>query len=228
MTISVDTIIADVEKCIDEIGIDEIGIDEIRNNESEWLSDKDNKEMNSIITSKIEDALRFVYMNADSSLLDLTWKGDSELTKLPTHSTSDKTSYYECLLADDVLRLCYVKATGWQFHLTEPILYTDKEYATLKNPITTGYPDNPKMALVFKKNNNENAKVLELYGVEGENPTVSIAYMAEPKETNSSYDIPSKVYRAAVYYVAGLTLLTYKDSHADSLFNQALIMIGAK
>lgn len=223
MATSVDTIIDDVKKCIDEIG----------NNESEWMNDNDNKEMNSIITSKIEDALRFVYMNADSSLLDLTWKDDSELTKLPTHSTSDKTSYYECLLADDVLRLCYVKATGWQFHLTEPILYTDKEYATLKNPITTGYPDNPKMALVFKKkdnneNANENAKVLELYGVEGESPTVSIAYMAEPKATDNNYDIPSKVYRAAVYYVAGLTLLTYKDSHADSLFNQALIMIGAK
>jgi hypothetical protein len=31
-----------------------------------------------------------------------------------------------------------------------------------------------------------------------------------------------------MYYTAGLTLLTYKDAHADALMNQAISFIGAK
>jgi hypothetical protein len=209
----VDTIVNDVLTCIDEIA----------ENDSEWLKEQDAEEMNSVIKSKIYDAVRFVFLNADIGLLELSWKTGTE---------SATNNVVKVALDNDVLRVCYAKLDGWVRPLSEPIVYTDKEYASLRNPITTGYPDNPKMAI----NVTPKGKQLELYGVETSSAKYDLGYMPEPIEENGTgdnsgkkvYGIPGKLYRGVVYYTAGLTLLTYKDSHADSLLNQAIQMIGAK
>lgn len=210
----VSTIVGDVQTCIDEIAA----------NDAEWLLGQDAEEMDGIIKSKIYDAMRFVFLNADIGLLDLTWKeGNATATD----------NVVKVALSDDVLRICYAKLDGWVRSLSEPIIYTDKEYATLLNPITTGHPDNPKMAV----NESATGKQLELYGVETSgNVRYELGYMPEPAEADGTgnnvgkkvYNIPEKVYRGVVYYTAGLTLLTYKDAHADALMNQAIVMIGAK
>lgn len=208
---SVSEIVEDVKTCLDEIGF----------NDSEFLSGSDNMEMDSIIESKTEDAIRFVYQTADVSLLELEWKdGKADVD-------DDDENMAVVTLGDEVLRVCYAKLSGWIRALTEPILYSDDEYASLKNVITTGYPDNPKMAI----NIEGGTKVLEMYGVKGSYPAYKLGYMKEPSVSNDGYgcyQIPDKVYRGVVYYTAGLTLLTFKDSHADSLMNQAIQMIGAK
>lgn len=200
----VSIIVGDVQTCIDEMAA----------NDAEWLLGQDAEEMDGIIKSKIYDAMRFVFLNADIGLLDLTWKeGDATATD----------NVVKVALSDDVLRICYAKLDGWVRSLSEPIIYTDKEYATLSNPITTGYPDNPKMAV----NVGKDGRQLELYGASG-SVHYTLGYMPEPKEVEGVYEIPEKVYRGVVYYTAGLTLLTYKDTHADALMNQAIVMIGAK
>lgn len=200
----VDIIVNDVLTCIDEIA----------ENDSEWLKEQDAEEMNSVIKSKIYDAVRFVFLNADIGLLELSWKTGTE---------SASNNVVTVALDNDVLRVCYAKLDGWVRPLSEPIVYTDKEYASLLNPITTGYPDNPKMAINFT----DAGKQLEMYGASG-SVKYKLGYMPDPKEENGEYDIPYKVYRGVVYYTAGLTLLTYKDAHADSLLNQAIVIIGAK
>ena len=206
MEYSVDVIVSDVQTCIDEIA----------KNDAEWLLGQDGDEMDDIIKSKIYDAVRFMFLHADLGLLELTWKnGTVNATENVAKVTLDKT----------VLRICYAKLDGWIRALSEPIIYTDKEYATLLNPITTGHPDNPKMAV----NETSDGKQLEMYGV-GTSGDVEyeLGYMPDPKEESGKYNIPEKVYRGVVYYTAGLTLLTYKDAHADALMNQAIEIIGAK
>ena len=214
---SVDVIVSDVQTCIDEIA----------KNDAEWMLGQDAEEMDGIIKSKIYDAVRFVFLHADLGLLELT-RDTGKTINVEEGSNVAKVS-----LDKTVLRICYAKLDGWIRALSEPIIYTDKEYATLLNPITTGHPDNPKMAV----NETAGGKQLEMYGVETSgNVDYILGYMPEPAETEGTegnegkmvYNIPEKVYRGVVYYTAGLTLLTYKDAHADALMNQAIEMIGAK
>lgn len=210
---SVDSIVADVKVCFDEIGL----------NDAEFLTDTDNTEMDTIITSKIGDALRFVGLHADVGYL--------EPTVVSTDVTA-KDGMVDYKLPDDFLRMIYAQLSDWLFAATEPIFYTEKEYATLKNPITTGYPDNPKVAITADKH-------LELYTTKRSDVKLSFGYIGETEKVEEEdgtvnqvkvvkWPIPNKLYRAVIYYIAGLTLLTYKDQHADSLINIALQMIGAK
>jgi hypothetical protein len=39
-------------------------------------------------------------------------------------------------------------------------------------------------------------------------------------------EVSPKLKKALIYYISGLTLLTYRDQHADSMFNQALVLMG--
>lgn len=209
-TYSVATITNDVRVCIDEIGV----------NESEFLLGSDSSDMDAIIASKIPEAIRFVYMNADIALLEPT-----------VHAALVSKDFYGKMyrfrLERDFLRFCYVTMAGWSNPVVAPILFGDKEYAALKNPITTGYPDNPKAALVLGRGE----KYLELYTCPTSGDlSMELGYMPMPNEEYeeredfehliSVYRIPEKVYKAIVYYVAGLTLLTFKDTHANSLINQ--------
>lgn len=196
-------IVADVKVCFDEIGL----------NDAEFLKGTDNAEMDTIITSKIGDALRFVGLHADVGYLEPT---------VIDKSVTAENGVVDYKLPDDFLRMIYARLSDWMFAVTEPIFYTEKEYATLKNPITTGYPDNPKVAITADKH-------LELYTTKSSDVKLSFGYIGEAKPNNNNeWPIPEKVYRGVVYYTAGLTLLTYKDQHADSLINIALQMIGAK
>lgn len=217
MEYSVDTIVSDVQTCIDEIA----------KNDAEWLLGQDAEEMDGIIKSKICDAVRFVFLHADIGLLELTWNTEK------TINVQEGSNVAIVKLPDNVLRIVYARLKGWIRALSEPIIYTDKEYATLLNPITTGHPDNPKMAV----NETATGKQLEMYGVETSGDVeYELGYMPDPAEANGTgnnvgkkvYNIPEKVYRGVVYHTAGLTLLTYKDAHADALMNQAIEMIGAK
>lgn len=219
---SVSDIVSDVRMCIDELGLDE----------SQFVGGTEDAELEAVIESKIEDALRYVYLNGSLDVLEFTWmKGEA--------SVSDK-EHVDIPLPANLLRLCVVNVDGWP-PMYKAIRGEDREYMMLKNPITTGYPDNPKMAIVTKAYaaatpasegegvSESTNNVLELYGYPDKVSTpYLVAYMPEPSKVNDKYDIPAKAYRGVVYYTAGLTLLTYKDAHADALMNQAISLIGAK
>ena len=210
--VSVDTIVSDVKVCFDEMGV----------NDADLLTGADNTEMATIIESKIGDALRFVNLHADVGYL--------EPTVVTKNSTGDDVTVangvVDYTLPTDFLRMVCAKLSDWLFAVTEPIYYTEKEYATLKNSITTGYPDNPKAAITANKH-------LELYTTNSSEVGLTFGYIGETVQISEGDDkgkwpIPNKLYRAVIYYIAGLTLLTYKDAHADALLNMAMTMMGAK
>lgn len=211
-TVGVDTIVSDVKVCFDEMGV----------NDADLLAGADNTDMTTIIESKIGDALRFVNLHADVGYLEPTVVTEKDIEKEDMTVVNGVADY---VLPGDFLRMVYAKLDDWLFAVTEPIYYTDKEYATLKNPITTGYPDNPKVAITADKH-------LELYTTKSSAAELTFGYIGETnpiKEQNVvKWPIPKKLYRAVIYYIAGLTLLTYKDAHADALLNMAITIMGAK
>lgn len=224
----VDDIIKDVRICIDEIAL----------NDSEFVGLQDNSEMETIIRSKIIDALRYVHGNADWSFLEpdtvFTYKTPEEPSETPEQpeetpeepiSASIEENIGKVVLPANFMRLCYAQFASWPLFLTEPIYWNDKEYATLSNAYSTGSWERPKIAMTI-----HNGKTLELYKAKDENDIIQVGILTEPaitiKDGKDSVFVSEKLERALIYYIAGLTLLTYNEQRADNFFNQAMVMMG--
>lgn len=208
---SVDDIVEEVKICIDEIGP----------NDSEMIGSQDNMDMSIIIRSKIIDALRYVNGNADPGMLT----PDAVIDKADTSVSIDKDLVGHVVLPDNFMRLCYARFASWVMFLSEPIYWDDPEYSMLKDPYATGTPERPKLAMVpYPK------LTLELYKAKDRNDSIQVGIMTEPSIINEDGEekvsVSDRLVQALVYYIAGLTLLTYKDEHADSMFNQALVLMG--
>lgn len=214
---SLESIVSDVRVCIDENA----------SNEAEFLFRSDDTELDTIIKSKIEDAIRYALRNANLSFLEPT------VQDYKVNIVGNGVKYARVTLEEKFLRFVSVKSEGWAHHVSEPILSTDRAYATLKNPITTGHLDNPKAAIIL----DGGKKLLELYGMpqkDDDNPIVKVTlsyisdvHIGKPDETTGTVycDIPNKVYRGVIYYTAGATLQAFKDAHGDALISQATQMI---
>lgn len=187
-SVSVTAIVSDVRVCLDEIGL----------NDASLISDSDNAEMSSIIESKIEDAIAYVYRNADETLVLLS---DIDRQEYTSGNYGETSSPYTFNLPADTLRVLYVvmieyvesknpgittevaKTVGVPIH---HIIYSnEKEYATLFNPITTGHADNPKVGVDLAQ------LTFSLYGptlVSGQ--CVELGYLGmpeKPQKTNITF-----------------------------------------
>lgn len=202
MTVSVSDIVRDVKICIDEIGL----------NDAEFLGTRDNQEMDTIIESKIPEAARFVNGNADWSLL--------EPNRLITNGTIDDDLVAHVTLPENFSRICYARLSSWPLFISDPIYWNDKEYATLSDPYATGTWERPKLALTIG-----NGKRLELYRARGGSDSIEVGIITD-EDITGSLDISAKLRKSLIYYISGLTLLTYRDQHADSMFNQSLVLMG--
>lgn len=204
---TVEDIIKEVKICIDEIAL----------NDADFLNDQDNQEMDTIIRSKIIDALRYVNGNADWSFL------------VPDETIGEgfigENLVGKVVLPDNFMRLCYARFQSWSIFISEPIYWNDKEYATLSDQYATGTWERPKLAMVLHPK-----RTLELYKAKDENDKIEVGFMIEPKiikdESGDYINIGDKLDSALIYYISGLTLLTYKDNHAEAMFNQAMVLMG--
>lgn len=211
---SVSEIIEAVKICIDEIGL----------NDAEFETGQDNMEMETIIRSKIIDALRFINGNADWSLVD----PDTVLDSQSPDVSIDENLVGIVRLPQDFMRLCYARFSTWPLYLSsEQLIYwNDTEYATLSDKYSTGTWERPKMAMTLHP-----ARTLQMYKAKSKDDAVEIGILTEPSVTTDDdgeeiIHVCPKLLQALIYYISGLTLLTYKDEHADSMFNQALTLAG--
>jgi len=198
-------IVGEVRVCMDEIGL----------NDSEFMGEKDSEALDTIIRSKIIDALTFVNGNADKELL-------SPDAVLADGLAIDDDMTGRVVLPDDFLRLVYARLSSWVFAVDEPVIWTDKRYVMLHDRYATGSWERPAVALSRKGGR----KVLELYKAKSGDDAFEAAVMTVPKITGDAVEVSDLLGVALVYYITGLTLLTLKDGHADAMFNQALTLMG--
>lgn len=214
------SIVEAVRICIDEIGI----------NDAAWIQGADDSDMDTIIKSKILDAIRYIYNHADWSVLVPDMTIDAEAAEPEEDSDGiwkadiDMTNF---------LRLCFVKGENWHAFVTEPILWTDAEYATLSDFYSTGSNVHPKAGIapyaVTSGGTTTSGYRLKVYSCEDPGD-ITVGYMQIPTEgtgDNPDYSLNGDIVPAVIYYIAGLTLLTYNDQHADDMFKQALVLARA-
>lgn len=217
MDISVSNLVSKVKICIDEIAL----------NDAEFVSGQDNTEMTTIIRSKIAEAVRYILNNADWGLLEPDTVIDSSISG--SGITTDDELVGHVPLPDNYIRLCYAKYDSWKYYPNEVILWNDSEYAKLSDAYAGGTWQRPKVGLII----DTTGKNLELYKAKTSTDRCTVGIVTVPDIDDESSEsteitIPEKLLAPVIYYIAGLTLLTYKDSHADDMFNQALIQAGIK
>lgn len=232
--------VADIVKDV-RIAMDEIGV-----NDAEFISGADDTEMDTIIKSKIVEAVRYVHGNADFSFLspEKTYRNDpSEESSAQAKeeggdegeegTTSEDTVDMKIdnnfvgsiVLPDKFFRLVYAKCGSWPVFLQTPIYWNDPEYATLSDEYATGTYERPKIAEIY---NEENKRELHLYKAKDGKDTFSVGVLLEPEISGNTIFISDKLYNAVVYYTTGLVLLTYNEQRADNFFNLALTHMGIK
>lgn len=214
---------------MESLGIEEVisqvrtKIDEIQLNESEDVLGTDDSDIDTIIRSNINEAINYVVGNADVSLLEPNASISAE--EEPNAIVDENGNEYKVSVSiKDLLRLVSVSAEGWPKSVSETIHSTLPEYAMLSNPYTTGTHERPKVGCRNKKDET----IIELFSVKEEEASWQIDYFKRRQEGDLTNDVEicTNLKDALIYYITGLTLLAYKDTHADSFFNLALVNMG--
>lgn len=194
-------IVSEVKICIDEIGL----------NDAEFLGTQDNEEMDTIIKSKISEALRFVNGNADWSLL--------EPNKIITDGTIE-----EDLVAHVACRRTTLGFVTLGYH-HGLYLFQILSIGTIRNTPRCRIHTQRGHGKDLTGVDHEPGKTLELYKAKDKSDTFEIGIITD-EDITDSLEVSPKLKKALIYYISGLTLLTYMDQHADSMFNQALVLMG--
>lgn len=201
-TVDIDNIVSEVRIKLDEIGM----------NESEMAEAlEDNTNMDTVIKSCIPGAYSFVCTNADASMLEGK-QGDVSLS-------INQNMVGEILLPSDFLRLLNVRLSSWISSFSKIVTEYSPEYRMQSNKWVCGNPNCPVVAITHT---NEGRK-LELYKASSEQDTLtSFLYIPSVNAEDGSLEVSDQVYDAFIYYIAGLTLITFReDAAANNMFSIA-------
>lgn len=197
MIYSVQEVIKDVRKALDENEVNTFFIDDVYT-----LS------MDAIIEQKITDAARSITVSAPSRLLD---GGISFATSVKWDSGTVGKGMGYTDLPEDFMRLVIFQMSDWRRPVVSPIEDTDPIYFLQKSkfPGIRGGIDKPMCAITTYPT----GKVMEFYScVGGESVFVKIArYLPYPSIKDGGIDICPHVYIPIIYYTAGLVCQTYKE-----------------
>lgn len=189
------------------------------------LGDMDTLQVDQIVDSVMEDAARRVVEVAPVDMLesghnfgeDIFWTDDEE-----------RKGCGWTILPDDYLRLVLFKMSDWHRGVSYAITDMDPAYAIQSSPWkgVRGNVDRPVCAIVRRAE----GKVLEFYSCDSEDAYAEQAvYQPVPTKSGGGIDLPRLCYRGVVYYAAGLTALSLRDSEtAGAFFNMAMGAINIK
>ena len=178
--------------------------------------------MDNIIKSRINDALRWIIYNADTSLLDGSDTNDGTgciiQEELPSNVETKATldgAYVR--MPSDFVRLVRVKVTGWARAIHEPIAEDSEQYLMQSDAVAKADKTRPQAAIVSTLPNK-----IELFPTPLEGDKVEITYAVTPDEIDisasedTSFGIPPKLKTAFIYYLAYLVMIAYDDSSKAS------------
>jgi len=189
--------------------------------------------MDNIIKSRINDALRWIIYNADTSLLDGSDTNDGTgciiQEELPSDVETKATldgAYVR--MPSDFVRLVRVKVTGWARAIHEPIAEDSEQYLMQSDAVAKADKTRPQAAIVSTLPNK-----IELFPTPLEGDKVEITYAVTPDEIDTSasedtsFGIPPKLKTAFIYYLAYLVMIAYDDnSKANSMLATAKMNAG--
>jgi hypothetical protein len=189
--------------------------------------------MDNIIKSRINDALRWIIYNADTSLLDGSDTNDGTgciiQEELPSGVETKATldgAYVR--MPSDFVRLVRVKVTGWARAIHEPIAEDSEQYLMQSDAMAKADKTRPQAAIVSTLPNK-----IELFPTPLEGDKVEITYAVTPGEIDTSasedtsFGIPPKLKTAFIYYLAYLVMIAYDDnSKANSMLATAKMNAG--
>lgn len=189
--------------------------------------------MDNIIKSRINDALRWIIYNADTSLLDGSDTNDGTgciiQEELPSDVETKATlngAYVR--MPSDFVRLVRVKVTGWARAIHEPIAEDSEQYLMQSDAMAKADKTRPQAAIVSTLPNK-----IELFPTPLEGDKVEITYAVTPGEIDTSasedtsFGIPPKLKTAFIYYLAYLVMIAYDDnSKANSMLATAKMNAG--
>lgn len=204
MIYQIDRIIKDVRVCLDQ------------NETNEALltsGDIDTLSLDEIIKSKILEAVERVHLNAPSYLLE------------GGHNFGDAIYWRELesgwvLLPQDFLRLVVFEMSDWEQAVYTAISTDDPDYEKQRSRFkgVRGTAQKPVCAIAIRPE----GKVLEFYSCKSTDATVSRAmYIPYPEiDEYGGVDISERCYKAVVYTVASLTLITLGEAEKGNMLSE--------
>lgn len=180
------------------------------------MADVDTLSLDEVILSKIEDAVKEVYLIAPVHLLE---PGNNFAESIAWETEVGKGPGWT-LLPNDFLRLMAFKMSDWERPVFAAILPDDPLYSLQSSRFAgiRGNRKKPVCAIVMRPQ----GKALEFYScAAGETVTVEMAiYIPVPKISGSGINIFEGCYRSVVYKIAGLTASALKEyDFAKALFD---------
>lgn len=205
-----------------------IAIDEIALNDADFAGGEDNKELDSIICSKIKEAVDFVHGNAAYSIIDISDNSstDGSVKCEEAKSTERADSVYVIQRPTDFHRFLFGMMDCWGELVLETIDVGTEDYVLAHDPVVGATPYRPAVAyggLQFKfiKGTSKDANTASLYYL----PICGYDHTAD-NSTTKEITINNSLYTALIYQLAGLTLLTLGEQRADDMFNLAMTHMG--
>lgn len=198
MTKTEDTIIRDVRTAIDEIGA----------NDGEFYSGIDDSELDTIIRSKIAEAVDWAHGNASLEVL----AGDSyEVVSIPADGEASVVN---------MLRFVSAKVDGWTRHVRELTEEGTEEYVIAADKYVGASQDNPSVVLWHSRG----GKSISLLPESETGGTAIVINRCIPDASGAIVD--SGVYAAVINYLAAIVLMTLNDGRGENLMQLAKGMIG--
>lgn len=206
-TLTFDEIVKKVRAKLDEIGM----------NESEMMdTDVDNVNVDTVIKSNIPEAYRFISLYADLAFLE---------GKIGTSTaiTIGDDLVAKVAVPSDYLRLVSVRLKSWNSSCTELIIESSPEYRIASNKWVGGSPYKPVAALV----RTTSGRSIELFKAASKQDTLAtFAYIPTLADNAASVGVSEQTENAFIYYVAALTLKTFREEISDSYFVVARNLLG--
>jgi hypothetical protein len=204
---SVEEIIEAVRTKLDEIGL----------NESEMMaSESDNVNLDSVIESCIGNAYRYVSLQADVQMLE------GKILASPG-MTIGTDLVAKMMLPTDFLRLVGIRLSSWKTSVNRLVEEHSPEYMMQSNRFLCGTPERPVAALVHTMT----GKQIELYKAASEKDSLkSFVYIPSLPDGFGSVEISDQTADAFIYYIAALTLVTFREEAAANFMSVARNLLG--
>lgn len=224
MRVSAEEMTRDVRVAIDMNHGDEALLAEV---------DTDTLELDTIIRSKLCDAIRMVEMEAPSLMLESGHDFAKEANEESGETgrvkfRKDGSGKGYIILPRNFMRLIAFRMSDWERTVTDPISEHDAAYSlqSSKWKGISGCPERPVCAIVRRGE----GKVLEFYSCGSTTATVEEAsYVVLPEiEADGFIDMAGECYRASVYRAASLTLASVGDQLSTVLLeiSRSLLKTG--